>query len=235
MLSKLSQKQKGIFSIVLRFIGLAIGIASIILHMSVNSLLTTGFMVNHNLAYFTLQTNIFSVSIFLILLIQSFVTLHKEHEVKVAYINPTLHLACTMYITITMIVYWLVLTPVSGPPQNVILLLDGLGLHLITPLLAIIDCLLFSNHGKVSFKAIPKLLIYPVLYYISVIIVSQCITEPYYTLKIHGEDVGLMYPYPFLDPNIIGVGGVVLAVIALVVFFILFSMLYIWLDGKLRK
>ena len=39
MLSKLTNKQKGIFSIVLRFIGLAVGIASIILHMSVNSLL----------------------------------------------------------------------------------------------------------------------------------------------------------------------------------------------------
>ncbi len=229
------KNRRAVASIVFRAVALAAGIGGIILHMSVNSLLTTGFMVKHNLAYFTLQTNIFSTVLFGVLLLKSIIHWVKHKEAEIAYINPTLHFACTMYITITMVVYWLVLTPITGLPQNTVLWMDGLCLHALTPILAILDSLFFAKHGKVQQKAIPKLLIYPILYYISVVIVAHLIKEPYYTLKLNGKVIELLYPYPFLDPQLMGFGGVAIAVAVAVLAFILFAMLYIGLDKKIAK
>lgn len=233
MLKCLNEKQKAIFSLILRTLGLSVGITGIIFHMMVNSMLTTGFMVKHNMAYFTLQTNIFSTVIFAVLLIKAIRDSIKTKRIVVSHLNSEVHLACTMYITITMLVYWFILTPMSGFPQNAVLWTDGILLHTCTPLLAIIDSLLFSEHGKVNYKSIPKYLIYPILYYISLIIISKFINDPYYTIKIKGETISLMYPYPFLDPAVMGTKGVIIAIIAAVFLFLLFSLLYIFVDKKI--
>ena len=165
-------------------------------------------MINHVFAYFTVQTNIFSTAIFLALIIKTIVVSTKSKKLEEVDINPTLHLACTFYITITMVVYWFVLTPMTGFAIRPIVVANTLFLHLFTPLLAIFDSLFFAKHGKVKLKDSLKWLTYPVIYLISVIIIANVITEPYYTVKIHGNNIGLMYPYPFLDPQIVTVWSI---------------------------
>ncbi len=222
--------KKALLALLFRILGLLTGITAIILQVLVNKLSTNGFMINHEFAYFTVQTNIFSTLVFLVLIIKIIICSVKSKKLELVDINPTLHLACTYYITITMVVYWLVLTPMTGFAVRPILIANTLFLHLFTPLLAIFDSLLFAKHGMVKKIASVKWLAYPIVYLISVIIIANIISEPYYTIKIKGETIKLMYPYPFLDPQIVTIGGMIGIVILLALIFVLFGLIYIKID-----
>ena len=95
---------RALTALIIRILGLMIGITAITLQLVTNATSGNGFMGNHVLAYFTVQTNILSSLIFLFLIIKTIVVLIKTKELKVIHIYPSLHLACTFYITITMIV-----------------------------------------------------------------------------------------------------------------------------------
>ena len=226
---------KNLYALIFRIFGLLTGITAITLQIIVNQLNTDGFMINHVFAYFTVQTNIFSTLVFLALIIKTIIDSTKAKTLVKANINPSLHLACTYYITITMVVYWLILTPMTGFAIRPIVVANTLFLHLFTPLLAIFDSFLFSNHGKVKNIDSIKWLTYPIIYLVSVVIIAQVITEPYYTIKLNGKAIGLMYPYPFLDPQIVTVGGMIGVIILLAIVFVLFGLLYIKIDNLIAK
>lgn len=228
-------KKRALLAFLIRIVGFAVGVAGIVYHLMLNKMLDTGFMVKHNLAYFTLQTNIFTTIIFGVLIVKTIVILIKSHRLEIAQINHSWYLACTVYITITMLVYWLILTPLIGQPKNSILLIDSILLHTVTPFFAIIDYVFFFKHGVVKKNSVFKWLIYPVCYWISVVIIAQFIKEPYYIYKFGDDIVELMYPYPFLDPNVVGISGVGGIVCLMIILFLLFSSLYIQIDKKLEK
>ena len=62
---------------------------------------------------------------------------------------------------------------------------------------------------------------------------SRCIREPYYSFQMGGRTVDLMYPYPFLDPGVMGPWGVVIAILLLAAVFYGISLLFIAADKKL--
>ncbi len=222
--------KKTISALIFRLLGLAISVTGIVLHLISCKLPEAAFMGKHVLAYFTIQTNFFTAGIFLYLVLKTIVLSIKNKGLVMASMNKNVHLACTFYITITMLVYWLVLCPTGGLPKIPMLIASNLFLHTITPLMAIFECLFFFEHGSLKVKDSLKWLVYPIIYLISVYIIGAVSDEPYY--KLMGK--WLMYPYPFLDPQFVGVGGVVGCVIGLTVFFILFGALYIFLDNKLK-
>lgn len=229
------QKQKALAALIFRSLGLLTGLAGITVHMCINSALKTGFMVKHNLAYFTLQTNIFSCIIFAVLIIKSVYTLKTRQCFEVSHIDAGTHLACTYFITITMLGYWLVLTPFTGMPQNTYLLWDSLLLHTLTPLFAICDHIFFAEHGSVKKLSAFKWLAYPMLYLASVEIIADFIQEPYYCFFLGDREIELMYPYPFLDPQVMGTWGVAAVIAALLIVFTLLALLYISIDRRLAR
>ena len=222
------------FALIFRIVALLIGIISITLQISSKSMYTDEFMINHMYAYFTIQTNVFSCLLFFYLLAKTFYAYIKDKKFVIAKANETVELAVTFYITITMLVFWLVLAPMSGLPSNAILLTATLFLHLFTPLITIIGTLLFMEHGKVKYKNIIIWFIYPVVYLISIVILAQVIDTPYYFINVNGTKIGLLYPYPFIDPQVVGYLGMTLAILGLVLFIYLFGTFYIFVDKKLK-
>lgn len=223
--------RKAVFALIVRLIGLTVGVSGITLHLIFSQTPEAVFMGSHVMAYFTVQTNFFTTFIFAYLIAKTIYLSVKAKSLQVASMNETVQLGCTFYITITMLVYWLALFPMSGLPKKPMLAAANLILHTFTPLMAIFDTLLFINHGALGVKDSLKWLVYPITYLISVLIIGAVTTEPYYTLN--GKQ--LMYPYPFLDPQFVGVGGMIGCIIGLTIFFILFGCLYVFVDNKIKK
>lgn len=227
--------RKPLIALIYRIIGLLVGITAIALQIYACAENGVGFMVKHNWAYFTIQTNVFSTIIFLILIVKTFAIRKVKEEWEIARIKESTHLCFTFYITITLLGYWLLLAPTTGMPANPVVFAGNIFLHTLTPLFAIFDCVFFMKHGKIKHKEVFKWLTYPVLYLVSVVIISRFINIPYYTVKFGEKVYELMYPYPFIDPQIMGFWGVVAAVAVLAVVFILIGLLFITIDKKLAK
>ena len=229
------KKNKPLFALLFRILGLLVGITAITLQLFTNSIVGKGFMANHVLAYFTVQTNILSTLIFLYLIVKTVVISIKAKELQIAHMYQSLHLACTFYITITMTVFWAVLFPMLGIPNDPLQIANNIFLHTLTPLCAIIDCVFFFKHGVLKKLDAVKWLSYPVLYLISVVIIANVSDVPYYQFPMGGENIPLMYPYPFLDPQVVTIGGSIGIMIGLLVIVYLFGLLYIFVDNKIAK
>ena len=226
------EKKRAIAALVFRLVALTVGVAGICYHMLINTVVDSGFMVRHNWAYFTLQTNLFSCIIFAVLIWRGVKELRRG---RVSHIHPSVHLACTAYITMTLLGFWGLLAPLTGMPDNAYIFWDNLFVHTMTPLFAVADYVLFAQHGSLRKREAVRWLLYPAVYLVSVMVLAQVFTEPYYSFTMQGREIHLMYPYPFLDPQVMGAGGVVGVIAALCVVFCLAGVLLIWVDGKLAK
>ena len=222
-------------ALIYRIIGLLISTTGIVLHMLADNIIETGFMVRYKLAYFTIQTNIWIALLFAILVIKTLMNHKKDGKWNVASIKPGLHGALTFYIFMTFLVFWGVLAPTSGVPANRFLFITSFIMHFITPMLAIADFLMFCPRGKLEKRHAAIWLSYPIGYLVFVMLFSRVITEPYYAINMKGDTINLMYPYPFLDPQVMGNVGVVIAVILLAAVFYALARLFVFIDDNIAK
>ncbi|GAB2552187.1 Pr6Pr family membrane protein [Nocardia heshunensis] len=146
-------------------------------------------------SYFTIQSNLIVLAVW----------------IAVALVDPQgrswqlVRCASTLYITITGIVYAVLLQKISVgiayPWTNDVL-------HRVTPLVALADWLLVPAALGVSVRLIGWLLAYPVVYGV-------------YTL-IRGPIVD-WYPYPFIDPRDQGYGPMAIGLVFLVIGFVILA------------
>ncbi|MEO8112424.1 MAG: Pr6Pr family membrane protein [Ginsengibacter sp.] len=125
--------------------------------------------------------------------------------------------AIAVYITIVGLVYNLVLR-FLWQPQGLQLVVDEL-LHSVVPLLFVFYWLFFVPSAGLKAKDILPWLLYPLAYLI-------------YTL-IRGAITGL-YPYPFIDVVQLGYNKVLFNSGVLVIVFVIFSLLFVWMDSLKR-
>ncbi|MEG2540898.1 MAG: hypothetical protein RSB59_03895, partial [Clostridia bacterium] len=86
------------FALIWRILGLGLGLSGLLMH----ALNGTGFMSKNMMAFFTIQTNIFTTALFLILTVATLVQIVKSGgKGEVAHLNHSFQLAFTYYITIT--------------------------------------------------------------------------------------------------------------------------------------
>ena len=108
--------------------------------------------------------------------------------------------------------------------MKILATLSNYAVHLIVPLFAIFDWILFTEHGKVSYKQSLIFLAYPLLYLVFILIRAE----------VGGKLLtGSRYPYPFIDFDVIGIGYGILVVIGLLLAFTLLGLFYVFLDKKL--
>ena len=233
------QKNMAFAALIYRILGFILSVVGIVTHLLADNVTGAEFMVRHKLAFFTIQTNVFVAVLFAVLIVRTVMTWKKDNILVTAAVNPSLQLAVTFYISMTMLGYWLLLVPFTRIPREPFLFINTMLLHTITPLLAIFDHVCFAPHGLVEKKDAFRWLAYPAVYVVGVMLYSQTITTPYYSFQMGGKTVELLYPYPFLDPNVLGPWGVAAAILGLCVLFYLLSRLCIGLDlrraGTKRK
>ena len=123
--------------------------------------------------------------------------------------------AVTLYIVITGLVWHFLRMRGASPFEHLSLRGHGLGnflLHYVTPVLAVIDWLLFDRTApRPKWTAALTWLVYPMAY-LAFALVRGALLPP---------DAWKRYPYPFLDVDTFGYGGVALNALALAVCFAL--------------
>ena len=126
--------------------------------------------------YFTIQSNIFTAVMLLIVGLVSVAGRRRSAKLDLAYA------AATSYIVVVGIVYNALLTGLPGridvPWANTVL-------HLIVPIYVAIDWLLFGDRRRLAVKRLWTILVYPIVWLVVVL--------------IRGATDGWV-PYPFLDP-----------------------------------
>ena len=131
--------------------------------------------------------------------------------------KPATLTAVTVYITIVGLVYNILLR-LLWDPQGLELMVDET-LHTVIPSLFILFWLIFVPKGGLQWKDVPAWLIYPIVYTLFIM--------------IRGAVSG-WYPYPFIDLTKITTHEVFVNAGAVLVGFLLFSMLLVGV-GKLGR
>jgi hypothetical protein len=148
--------------------------------------------------------------------------------------TPFLKGAVTVYITITALVYNLILARTLGPSTDGIIvpILGGTLyndlLHIIAPIMAVLDWLLFDVHGRFHWRYALQWLSYPLLYLAFVLIRGVLVTGPFVFPYVH-------YPYGFLDVDTIGYGGVAINTLIYGVAFWLIGLVFVGIDRLLAR
>lgn len=179
-------------------------------------------------SYFTTQTN-YLVVIYL------FFTLLVERIDKKFKVNFHLLLAITVYITVTMFVFWIGLVgdALESGMQNYWSLayawVKTIVLHLIIPIIMICYFVLISGKNQISYKTYYKLymwliLVYPVLYLTAVMIRGDLRYK-------QGESPLTSYPYFFLNYHQNGILIFALAIFLILILIIGLVHLYIWVNN----
>ncbi|GAB7192872.1 hypothetical protein NUM3379_35810 [Kineococcus sp. NUM-3379] len=130
-----------------------------------------------------------------------------------------------VFVTITGVVYNALLNPGGG--EGAFLLLQGRVqndlLHVVVPLLAVVDVLLWDRHGRLRWNHAALWLLYPLGYLVFVL------------LRGAFSDGTPRYPYAFVDVERSGYEGVAVNAVVLTGAFWLLGLLYVGADHLLAR
>jgi hypothetical protein len=132
--------------------------------------------------------------------------------------------AVTIAITVTLLVYQFMLadTPFSMTEGN----LGNFLVHMLTPVLVILDWLLFDEKGRYDVFDPLRWTIIPLCYFVYALIAAP-LGVTYFG--------GRRYPYFFVDVDAIGAGGVALYVVAIAAFFVILGYIVLGLDKLMGR
>ena len=201
---------KSTFVVSYRLIILLLGLGDI-LYANLNYFLThTTFFPDK---FFTYQSNFF-VDVWLILAL-----LWRNSPENLEKISGFIHGAVTLYISVTFLVYGIILAPMNHPTGIEVYL--NLIHHYIVPFVFILDY--FYTEKKLSdWKFIIPWFVYPHLYLIFSLIMGEYITK--------GDFI-----YPFLDLDKLGLVGYIRWYLILISLFLILSVIYIGYTKYFQK
>ncbi len=195
----------------------------------------TGILINsksigdfiNKLLYFTIQSNIMLAVCMGYAL---WATLRNTSQP-----TPLIKGAVTVYISITGLVYNLILAKTAGPPAAGSIVVPLIGgtlnndlLHIFAPIMAVLDWLLFDVRGNLSWRYPLQWLTYPLIYLVFVLIRGPLVHGPF----IYPY---LQYPYLFLNVATIGYSGVALNTVIYGIAFWLIGLIFIVVDRAIAR
>lgn len=126
--------------------------------------------------------------------------------------------AITTFILIVGLVYQFILRGI-WEPQGMQRIVDEL-LHSVIPLFVLVYWIVFSEKGKINFRDTAVWLLYPLIYFILVLI------------RGHFSNY---YPYPFLNVSAIGIEKVLLNSVVILLFMLVIMAILVGLKNRFTK
>lgn len=208
-------------ALVYRVVALAVILTGVIRHSDI----LTGQPQWSTLLFYTMASNLLCLAWVVLLVIRTAQDLRREGPAGTSTPSARVSGAVMMAITVTMLIYLVVLVPTrfADGDTDIFSLTDNL-IHIVTPVLVIVDWLLFVPKG--SFRWIDPLLwtLIPYAY----------LTWAFAHGAVGGEFTpGQKYPYPFMDVDAIGLAGVAQWVAALSVALVAVGFAYVVIDRAL--
>lgn len=191
--------------------------------------------------YFTILSNIFILVVLFIFLVRDIIELITKRKIKFPDILFILKFIATISITLTFFVFLTILAP-TFPSGFILAYLDNgagnLCLHFITPVLAILDFMLFDDYSlslKYSFYAI----IPPLCYVLFIFIIGKFgfrwgnMVAPYNFLNYEAKTGWFGIDFSIYGPESLGI-GVFYMIILLSLLFIGVGRLFISFKNKIH-
>jgi len=196
--------------------------------------ITSGFSTFHGvlLLYYTIQSNIFAIALFGILIYKTAAGLKKDGvKGNSAYLSR-ISAGVTICIMLTFIVFWCVLAPFAGEAEKPFLFTyDNLSVHFIAPLLMLADYIMFSEGGKLK-KEDPFLFAFvPIVYLIITLIIGF---SGKVVFQIPGFERSASFPYFFIDYSAVGL-WMLAYIVGLTVFYIGMGYFLLFIDGRRER
>lgn len=179
------------------------------------------FSLKESIIYFTIQSNLLCFVYYIIIVILMLIKKLKKNNFY--YISKGM---VTMAITLTFLMYQLVIHPNGGVPGYENNMLACHFVHLFVPLMIIFDYIIFGEKGNLK-KNYPLYWSMPLLFYLAFVII--------YTLCDGTFMNGESYPYIFMDINKFGLIGVVRNLLIIYVFFVGYGTIVQKIDNWLKK
>lgn len=180
--------------------------------------------------YFTNLSNYLAAGIMLAELIQ---TARKRGDDFVT-VAPRLRFVSMLGLVLTFLVFNLLLAgdPARDPALNY--RVECLLCHIVLPVMYVIDWLIFYVHGKAHWTWPFLSALYPIAYLIFVFAHAALWQFNSSALNYAGTDP-IIYPYFFLNPEKVGIGGMAMWIGALLIGFMLGGFLFLLIDRLLMK
>lgn len=186
---------------------------------------TENVSLGEHFSYFTNLSNLLCIIFYIVYVVKMFLNHDKENHNY--YHN--LKGAATLCITVTCLVYNFILRPFMTDMDGV-MKLNSIGnyiVHLILPIMVILDYILFDKKGLVTKKEPFIWIILPFLYWIFICIRAFMGKTFVYT--------GSKYPYFFLDIDTFGLPQIILNVILAIILILILGFIFVFIDNILFK
>lgn len=176
--------------------------------------------------YYTVLSNLLCLVWMVVLVVRTVADLRAEGPRGASTPSARFSLAVAFAITVTMLIYLIVLVPetfTQGNDYQPFTLTDNL-IHIITPALAIADWLLFVPKGRSRWFDPPLWTLIPYAYLAFAFV---------YGAAGGRFGSGGQYPYPFMNLDRHGLGGVVLWIVGLTLALEVVAYVYVLIDKGL--
>lgn len=177
--------------------------------------------IGNSLIYFTMQSNLLCLIFYVVIVILEIFKKLKKNNFY--YISKGM---VTMAITITMLVYQMLIATNGGVPgyENHVQACNFV--HLYVPLLIIFDYIIFGEKGNLKKE-------YPFIW--SLVLVAYMIFDVIY-VSLGGRFIdGTTYPYFYMDIAKYGLGGVFINCLLIYIFFVGYGFIVQAIDNKIGK
>ena len=180
--------------------------------------------------YFTNLSNYLCAGIMIAELIQ---TARKQGDGYVT-AAPRLRVISMLGLVLTFLVFNLLLAndPARDPALNY--KVECILCHIVLPILFVADWAIFYEHGKIDWKLPLLSALFPLIYLVYVFLHAALWQFDSSIMNYAGTDP-VIYPYFFLNPERVGIGGIILWVGALLAGFVALGYLFMMVDRLLRK
>jgi hypothetical protein len=154
------------------------------------------------LMYYTIQSNILAVFLFLILLHSSLKVRMAVSEEGQAALLTRFEMICVVDLLLTCVVYWTMLAPpdFSKPNGGALWKFDNLAVHLFTPMLCLLDYILYAERKQLQYRDVYAVLLFPLAY----VVYSSAAGFAGYTYAVSSDGTPRHFPYFFLNYDQLG-------------------------------
>lgn len=209
------------FSLIFKILIVLIGIYGLI----DSCFKSTSVSLSENFSYYTNLSNLLCIIFFIFYIVKMLLNFTNEEHHYYKKMKGTV----TLIITVTMLVYNFVLRPFMTDMDGV-MNLNSIGnyiVHLILPIMVILDYFLFDEKGLYTKKDPLYWIILPFIYWIFICIRAK-IGKPFtYTDSL--------YPYFFLDIDAFGFAQIIVNVVIAIILIIILGYIYVLIDKLLSK
>jgi hypothetical protein len=187
--------------------------------------------------YYTIQSNLSAIILFTMLAIRTINNIRDKETGSVGYYTR-FTIICAVDLLVTMLVFWVLLVPTVDAAY--LWTFENIAVHTVTPLLCLFDYILFSEAGRLKYRDIYYVCIFPIIYVILTSIAGlagyvygyEGIVSSAFSSTI--ESIPIRFPYFFLDFDRLGIMALAY-IVGLLMFFILLSHGIYFIDNKIRR